>query len=157
MIVPIIMGSKEDMEFSKKIGEELDKLGIKYEYRIASAHKVTGFVLEMVKEYDSKNDKIVYITVAGRSNALSGVVDANTDNPVIACPPYSEKYKGLDVLSSLRMPSGVCPAVVLEPKNAALLAAKILSMTDRSVREKLNKKKKEMASSIIKADSEARN
>jgi 5-(carboxyamino)imidazole ribonucleotide mutase len=156
MIVPIIMGSKEDMEFSKKIGEELDKLGIKYEYRIASAHKATEFVLAMVKEYDSKDDKIVYITVAGRSNALSGVVDANTDNPVIACPPYSEKYKGLDVLSSLRMPSGVCPAVVLEPKNAALLAAKILGMTDRSVREKLNKKKKEMADSIKKADSEAR-
>lgn len=156
MIVPIIMGSKEDMEFCKQIGSELEKLGIKHEYRVASAHKVTEFVLDMVKEYDSKNDKIVYITVAGRSNALSGVVDANTDNPVIACPPYSEKYKGLDVLSSLRMPSGVCPAVVLEPKNAALLAAKIFGLTDSSIREKLNKKKKEMADSIKKADSETR-
>ncbi len=156
MIVPIIMGSKEDMEFCKQIGDELGRLGIKHEYRIASAHKVTGFVLDMIKEYDSKNGRVVYITVAGRSNALSGVVDANTDNPVIACPPYSEKYKGLDVLSSLRMPSGVCPAVVLEPKNAALLAAKMLGLADGAVRHRISEMKKELAGSIKEADSKLR-
>ncbi len=156
MIVPIIMGSKEDMEFCKQIGAELEKLGIKHEYRIASAHKATEYVLQMVREYDAKNDKIVYITVAGRSNALSGVVDANTDNPVIACPPYSEKYKGLDVLSSLRMPSGVCPAVVLEPKNAALLAAKILGLADGTIRRKISGVKKELTDSIKEADSKLR-
>jgi 5-(carboxyamino)imidazole ribonucleotide mutase len=156
MIVPIIMGSKEDMEFSKRIGEELGRLGIKHEYRIASAHKATQFVLDIIREYDSKNDKIVYITVAGRSNALSGVVDANTDNPVIACPPYSEKYKGLDVLSSLRMPSGVCPAVVLEPKNAALLAAKMLGLIDGAIKRKISGVKKELTDSIKEADSKLR-
>ena len=156
MIVPIIMGSKEDMEFSKQIGAELERLGIKHEYMIASAHKATEYVLQMVREYDAKNDKIVYITVAGRSNALSGVVDANTDNPVIACPPYSEKYKGLDVLSSLRMPSGVCPAVVLEPKNAALLAAKMLGLADGAIKRKISGVKKELTDSIKEADSKLR-
>jgi len=156
MIVPIIMGSKEDMEFCKQIGNELERLGVKHEYRIASAHKATQFVLEIIREYDSKYDKIVYITVAGRSNALSGVVDANTDNPVIACPPYSEKYKGLDVLSSLRMPSGVCPAVVLEPKNAALLAAKMLGLADGAIKHRIRDGKKELTDSIRKADSELR-
>ena len=156
MIVPIIMGSKEDMEFCKQIGDELGRLGIKHEYRIASAHKATQFVLGIIGEYDSKHDKIVYITVAGRSNALSGVVDANTDNPVIACPPYSEKYKGLDVLSSLRMPSGVCPAVVLEPKNAALLAAKMLGLVDGAIKQKISGVKKELTDSIKEADSKLR-
>jgi 5-(carboxyamino)imidazole ribonucleotide mutase/phosphoribosylaminoimidazole-succinocarboxamide synthase len=46
--------------------------------------------------------------------------------PVIACPPYSERFAGADIFSSLRMPSGVAPALVLEPEGAALLAAKIL-------------------------------
>jgi phosphoribosylaminoimidazole carboxylase PurE protein len=156
MIVPIIMGSKEDMEFSKQIGEELGKLGIKYEYRIASAHKATEYVLQMVREYDAKNDKIVYITVAGRSNALSAVIDANTANPVIACPPYSDKFAGLDVLSSLRMPSGVCPAVVLEPKNAALLAAKMLGLVDGTIKQKISGVKKELTDSIKEADSKLR-
>jgi 5-(carboxyamino)imidazole ribonucleotide mutase len=156
MIVPIIMGSKEDMEFSKQIGEELGRLGIKYEYRIASAHKATEYVLQMVREYDAKNDKIVYITVAGRSNTLSAVIDANTANPVIACPPYSEKFAGLDVLSSLRMPSGVCPAVVLEPRNAALLAAKMLGLVDDVIKRRIDSGKKELTDSIKEADSKLR-
>ena len=156
MIVPIVMGSESDMEFSKKIGEELGKLGVKYEYRIASAHKATEYVLGLVKEYDSKDDKIVYITVAGRSNALSAVVDANTANPVIACPPYSDSFGGMDILSSLRMPSGVCPAVVLEPKNAALLAAKLLGLVDSSLKQKISESKKATVESIKKKDSELR-
>ncbi len=156
MIVPIIMGSKEDMEFSKQIGEELGRLGVKHEYRIASAHKATEYVLQMVKEYDAKNDKVVYITVAGRSNALSAVIDANTANPVIACPPYSDKFAGLDILSSLRMPSGVCPAVVLEPKNAALLAAKMLGLVDGAIKQRIDGGKKELTDSIKEADSKLR-
>jgi len=80
MIVPIIMGSKAYLEFAKKIGGELEKFGLKYEYRVASAHKATEFALEIVRKYDGENDKVVYITVAGRSNALCGVVDANTNN-----------------------------------------------------------------------------
>lgn len=156
MIVPIIMGSKEDLEFSQKIGEELAKFRIKFEYRIASAHKATEYALQMVKEYDSKKEAVVYITVAGRSNALSGVIDANTANPVIACPPYSEKYAGMDVISSLRMPSGVAPAVVLEPKNAALLAAKMFALSDAKMNEKVRQYKIKFLEEIKKADSESR-
>jgi phosphoribosylaminoimidazole carboxylase PurE protein len=76
----------------------------------------------------------VYITVAGRSNALSGFVDAQVTAPVIACPPESEAFGGLDILSSLRMPRGVAPLVVLEPENAALAAAKMLGMVSAGMR-----------------------
>ena len=91
----------------------------------------------MLREYDSSEGVKVYITVAGRSNALSGLVDANTQYPVIVCPPQSERFGGADIYSSLRMPSGVAPMVVLEPENAALAAAKILALLDDATREKI--------------------
>jgi 5-(carboxyamino)imidazole ribonucleotide mutase len=127
----ILMGSKKDMEFSSKIAEYLGRFGIGVEYRIASAHKTPLKVLEILKEFEDED--VVFVTVAGRSNALSGMVDANTVKPVIACPPYSEKFAGMDVLSSLRMPSGVAPMVVLEAENAALAVAKIFALKDEKV------------------------
>ena len=56
---------------------------------VASAHKNTQYVLDLIKKYDKF--KMIWITVAGKSNALSGVVAANSKNPVIACPCFSDK------------------------------------------------------------------
>lgn len=135
--VVIVMGSGSDEEFTRPIRSTLKKLGVTYELRVSSAHKTPHKLLGILKEYESTEDKIVYITVAGRSNALSGLVDANTRFPVIACPPQSEKFGGVDIYSSLRVPSGVAPLVVLEPENAALAAAKILALSNAEVREKV--------------------
>ncbi|MFH0896715.1 MAG: AIR carboxylase family protein [Candidatus Bathyarchaeota archaeon] len=131
----IIMGSSGDEEFTKPICITLKKLGLPYELRVSSAHKTPYGLLKMLEEYESSMDRIVYITVAGRSNALSGFVDANTKYPVIACPPQSEKFGGADIYSSLRMPSGVSPLVVLEPENAAFAAAKILALANSELCE----------------------
>ena len=108
----------------------LAELGIESEIRVCSAHKAAVFLLDMLKVYESNGRPKVYVTIAGRSNALSGLVDAHVLSPSIACPPPSDKYGGADIFSSLRMPSGVAPAVVLEPGNTALLAAKILSLSN---------------------------
>lgn len=135
--VIILMGSKSDVEFSREIAKYLDILGIGYEFRIASAHKTPEKVLEILREYE--NDKVVYITVAGRSNALSAFVDANTRKPVIACPPYSEKFCGADIFSSLRVPSGIGSLVTIEPEGAAIAAAKILALEDREIAERVHK------------------
>ena len=135
--VVIIMGSSGDEEFTRPILSALKKLGIQYELRVSSAHKTPHKLLKMLEGYEFSKDKIVYITVAGRSNALSGLVDANTRYPVIACPPQSEKFSGADIYSSLRMPSGVSPLVILEPENAALAAAKILALSNSEICEKL--------------------
>jgi phosphoribosylaminoimidazole carboxylase PurE protein len=131
--VVILMGSKSDLAQAKQIAEALAGFGLSYELRVASAHKSPAYLLQMLQQYEQEDaqtpeDSVrrVYITVAGRSNALSGFVDAAVRAPVIACPPYAEKFAGADVYSSLRMPSGVAPAVVLEPEAAALLAAKML-------------------------------
>jgi 5-(carboxyamino)imidazole ribonucleotide mutase len=137
VLVPIILGSKADLEHARAIAKVLDELGVPHEVRIASAHKATRFLLDMLQEYEASGRAIVYVTVAGRSNALSGVVDANATAPVIACPPYSDRFGGMDILSSLRMPSGLGAVVVLEPEAAAIAAAKILGVADSSLVQKI--------------------
>ena len=69
----------------------------------------------------TKHRKIVWITVAGRSNALSGVVSANTPYPVIACPPFADKMDMMvNINSTLQMPSKVPVMITLSPTNIAL-------------------------------------
>ena len=150
--VIILMGSKTDYELSKKIADYLEKFGVGYEFRVASAHKTPEKVLEILKEYEA--DCVVYITVAGRSDALSGMVDANTAKPVIACPPYSEKFAGADILSSLRVPSGIGSVVTLEPEGAAIAAAKILALTDEKLAKKVAEYQMEKRRKIEEADNE---
>jgi 5-(carboxyamino)imidazole ribonucleotide mutase len=129
--VIILMGSKSDMPHVQKIVDSLDRFDLSHAIRIASAHKSPAFLLQILEDYEAQPEPHVYITVAGRSNALSGMVDAAVAAPVIACPPYSDRFGGADVYSSLRMPSGVAPALVLEPGGAALLAAKILGRREQ--------------------------
>ena len=133
--VVIIMGSKTDTEWCRKISGKLDELGVENEMRVASAHKVPLKAYDLIKDYEKQG--VVFITVAGMSNALSGFTDAQTWCPVIACPPYSDKFSGADVYSSLRMPSAVAPMTILSPGNAALAAAKILALSDGRIKEKI--------------------
>ena len=151
-LVIILMGSKADEAHCAKIAEAARGFGLDVVTRIGSAHKTPEHVLAMLKEYEADPRPKVYITVAGRSNALSGFVDGAVAAPVIACPPPSEAFGGMDVLSSLRMPSAIAPAVVLDPANAALLAAKILGLTDDEVREKVRASQKEQALKILDHD-----
>jgi len=142
----IIMGSKSDLEWCGKIAKVLKDFDIETTIRIASAHKLPLKCYNLIKEYEKEN--VVFITVAGMSNALSGFTDAQTHCPVIACPPYGDKFGGADVFSSLRMPSGVAPLTVLSPENAALAAAKIIGLSNPQVQEKViafqNKKREEL-------------
>lgn len=137
-MILILMGSKSDLVFSKKIAKTLDEFGVKHELKVASAHKTPEIVLETIKEYEKKHDDLVFITVAGRSNGLSGTVAANTVKPVIACPPIEDNATYLvDIHSSLRMPSGAPAMTVLSPENAALSAVKILSLSDKKLAKKV--------------------
>ncbi|MHC1778098.1 MAG: AIR carboxylase family protein [Lentimicrobium sp.] len=133
--VIIIMGSKADLEQAEKIASTLKRFRTETILRIASAHKVPLKCYDLIKEYEKEN--VVFITIAGMSNALSGFTDAQTHCPVIACPPYSDKFGGADLFSSIRMPSGVSPLVVLSPENAALAAAKIIGLSNPEVQEQV--------------------
>jgi 5-(carboxyamino)imidazole ribonucleotide mutase len=142
----IVMGSERDLDFSREIAKYLNLLRVNYVFRVASAHKTPEKVLEVIKEFES--EKTIYITVAGRSNALSAFVDANSSKPVIACPPYSEKYSGADIYSSLRVPSGIGSVVTVEPEGAAIAAAKIFALDEaalaQGVKDYQASKKKEL-------------
>lgn len=129
------MGSESDLKWAEKIAESLASFEIESVKRIASAHKVPLKCYNLIKEYEKEN--VVFITIAGMSNALSGFADAQTHCPVIACPPYSDKFGGADLFSSVRMPSGVAPLTILSPENAALAAAKIIGLANSDVQEKV--------------------
>ncbi len=153
-LVPIIMGSRSDMAHAQAIAAALDELGVPRQLRVASAHKAPRYLLDLLGAYEADPQPKVYITIAGRSNALSGMVDAQVATPVIACPPMSEAFGGADVFSSLRMPSGVAPAVVLDPAGAALLAAKILGLADPAVRERVATLQKQMVERVLDDDAD---
>ena len=152
--VIIIMGSERDLDFCDEIAKHLKSLGLEYLFRVGSAHKTPEKVLKIIKEYEKQ--KAVYVTVAGRSNALSAFVDANTTKPVIACPPYSEKYSGADIYSSLRVPSGVASVVTIEPEGAALAAAKMLAIQDEELEKRIGDYQQSKKRDIEKADESTR-
>ena len=146
----VLMGSERDLEFCREIARYLKTLELEYVFRVASAHKTPEKVLEVLKEYE--RDKVVYITVAGRSNALSAFVDANTTKPVIACPPYSEKFGEADIYSSLRVPSGIGSVVTIEPEGAAIVAAKIFAVEDQELAKRIREYQLAKKAEIEKAD-----
>jgi len=121
----IIMGSSSDDPHAKKITDKLDEYKILWDKHVASAHKQPLEVLKILGENSEKKD-IVYITIAGRSNALSGFVAANSEHPTIGCPPFSDKSDMLvNIHSTLQMPSNTPVLTVIDPGNCALAVKRI--------------------------------
>ena len=121
----IIMGSTSDEPHAKKITDRLDEYGIPWEQHVASAHKTPLKVLDIL-EANKDQSGIVYVTIAGRSNALSGFVAANTEFPTLGCPPFSDKADMLvNIHSTLQMPSNTPVLTVIDPGNCALAVKRI--------------------------------
>ena len=124
----LIMGSTADEPHAKKITDKLDDFGIDWEQHAASAHKQPLKVLEILDINKTKKD-IVYITIAGRSNALSGFVAANSEFPTLGCPPFSDKADMLvNIHSTLQMPSNTPVLTVIDPGNCALAVKRIFGV-----------------------------
>ena len=136
--IVVFMGSERDFEFASRIGEFLqtEEFNMQCEYVVASAHKTPQHLLDTIGKYE-KDKGVVFITVAGLSDALSGVVAGSTRYPVIACPPDSDAYGYAKVFSSAVTPQGVAVAYVPRPENAALSALKILAFLDEHLRQKI--------------------
>jgi 5-(carboxyamino)imidazole ribonucleotide mutase len=138
MLVPILLGSESDKPFAEKITAHLDTYGIPYEIIVASAHKVPEKLLAHIEKYDNSGDQIVYITIAGRSNGLSGVTAANSKFPVVACPPHKDKDDFMtNINSTLQMPSDTPVLTVIDPQNCAMAVMRILGMTDANIQTKV--------------------
>ena len=124
----LIMGSTSDEHHAKKITDKLDDYGINCEQHAASAHKQPLKVLDILNANKDKKG-VVYITIAGRSNALSGFVAANSEFPTIGCPPFSDKSDMLvNIHSTLQMPSKTPVLTVIDPGNCALAVKRIFGV-----------------------------
>ncbi len=150
-MVIIIIASEHDKPVSEKIEQELKKFNIEYEIYVSSAHKVPELVYRIVEENNRSDKKICYITVAGRSNGLSGLVAANSIHPVIACPNFADKTDYLvNIHSTLQMPSDTPLLTVIQPENAALAAVRILGLSDEKILKATKMRLAKMKSSYKK-------
>ena len=154
----VLMGSARDLKFASRITDFLreENFPVTCIYNVASAHRTPQKLLKDLQEYEESGDKLVFITVAGLSDALSGVVAGYTKFPVIACPPDSEKYGSTKIFSSTAMPKGIPVAYVSKPENAALAAVRILALSNPALNESLSQFKQKMEKSVYEAAEEVR-
>ena len=152
--VAIIMGSESDAEEMKPASEVLNELGIKNESRVISAHRTPDRLREYILNAE-KNGVKVFIGGAGMAAALPGVIAAYTHLPVLGVPIESKSLKGIDsLLSIVQMPPGIpVGSLAIGPagsKNAGLLAAAILSVSDQEIESKLKDYRKKQSDKVRK-------
>ena len=136
------MGSQSDFKTMKLCKKILEKLKIKHEIKIISAHRTPYRMFQFAKKSEKSNVAVI-IAGAGGSAHLPGMIASLTSIPVIGVPIESKKLKGLDsLLSIVQMPKGIPVGTVAIGKdgaiNAALFAASIISLTDNKIKNKLN-------------------
>lgn len=142
--IAIIMGSDSDLPVVSKAADTLKELEIPFEAHVFSAHRTP----EEAKEFSvnaRKNGFGAIIAAAGMAAHLAGAIAANTTLPVIGIPIKSAGLGGIDaLLSTVQMPSGIPVATVAidGAVNAALLCAQILAVTDETLSEKLENKRR---------------
>jgi len=150
----ILMGSDSDWPVVRPACAQLEALGIPFEAHIMSAHRSPAQVAEFSKNA-RQNGFGVIICAAGMAAHLAGAVAANTILPVIGIPIKGGAMDGLDaLLATVQMPGGIPVATVAlnGVKNAAVLAAQILAVSDEALAEKLDAARRDMAAQIGKKD-----
>ena len=152
--VSIVMGSQSDYKTMKLSAKVLKTLKIQHEIKIVSAHRTPKRMYEFAKNAE-KNKISVIIAGAGGSAHLPGMIASLTPIPVIGVPIESKKLKGIDSLLSIaQMPKGIPVGTVAIGEdgavNAALLAASIISIGNKEVRNKLNSFRKKQTKSVKK-------
>jgi 5-(carboxyamino)imidazole ribonucleotide mutase len=140
-VVGLIMGSRSDWETMRHASEVLDDLKVPHECRVVSAHRTPK---QMMEYADTAADRGLLVIIAGAGGAahLPGMVASETLLPVIGVPVQSRALQGLDSLLSIsQMPGGVPVATMAigtaGAKNAGLMAARILALSDGELRERL--------------------
>ena len=155
--VAIVMGSQSDFSTMKLCEKVLKMLKIKYETKIVSAHRTPKRMFEFANTSE-KNGFSVIIAGAGGSAHLPGMIASLTRVPVIGVPIESKKLKGIaSLLSIAQMPKGIPVGTVAIGKdgaiNAALLAASIISLSNKIVRKNLNLWRNKQTNSVKKKPS----
>lgn len=152
--VAIIMGSDSDLPIVTPAIKQLKELGIETEVRVMSAHR-TPKEAQTFSENAIENGFGVIIAAAGMAAHLGGVLAASTTLPVIGIPCSAKVLDGMDaMLATVMMPPGIPVATVgvNAAKNAALLAAEILAVSDSELSQKLIEMRADMAQAVIEKD-----
>ena len=148
--VAILMGSDSDWPVVKAAAAELKRLGIPCEAHILSAHRTPAPAAEFAKNARAAGFGAI-ICAAGMAAHLAGAIAANTTLPVIGIPMKGGAMDGLDaLLATVQMPSGIPVATVAlnGARNAAILAAQMLAITDEALAAKLDADRAAMAQQI---------
>ena len=153
-LVSIVMGSKSDYGTMKFCEQVLNKLNIKFDTNIISAHRTPKRLYDFALNAEKKRISII-IAGAGGSAHLPGMIAAITSIPVLGVPIESKKLKGLDSLLSIaQMPKGIPVGTLAIGKdgaiNSALLAASMLSSSNQVIKDKLNSFRKKQTKSVKK-------
>lgn len=152
--IAVLMGSKSDLPVMEQTAKILKGFGVSFEMKVLSAHRTPKETAQYAENAKAEGIK-VFICGAGGSAALAGVVAAHTTLPVIGVPVDSTSLKGIDaLLATAQMPPGVPVGTVaigdMGAKNAALLALRILGLSDSAVARKLEKYRDEQREKILK-------
>lgn len=147
--VLVAIGSKSDEKHIEACLKLLEEFGLGYELVVSSAHRQSGKTSKLAKEAARKGFEVV-IAAAGYAAHLPGTIAAHTSLPVIGVPLPTSPLVGTDsFLSILQMPSGVPVATMsvgeAGARNAAILAAQILALSDTGLRRRLERFKKKLA------------
>ncbi len=150
--VGIIMGSKSDLPIMREACEFLDKIGVPYEINVVSAHRTPELMFEYAKNAHTRGIKVI-IAGAGGAAHLPGMTASLTPLPVIGVPiKSSNSIDGWDsILSILQMPGGIPVATVAlnGAKNAGILAAKIVSVENQELQNRLLDYMQEMKEMVL--------
>ncbi len=152
--VAIIMGSDSDLPVVSKAVDALKSFDVPYEVHIYSAHR-TPLQAREFAEKARENDFGVIIAAAGMAAHLAGALAASTTLPVIGIPCRSSALDGMDaLLSTVQMPSGIPVATVAidGAKNAAILAVQILAVSEPSLAEKLDSRRRADTEAVLEKD-----
>ncbi|GMR17613.1 MAG: 5-(carboxyamino)imidazole ribonucleotide mutase [Gammaproteobacteria bacterium] len=154
--VAVLMGSDSDLGTMNHALEVLGSLGVSYEVKITSAHRTPDATHAYVKDAD-KRGCAVFIAAAGLAAHLAGTVAGLTLKPVIGVPMDAGPLDGMDaLLSTVQMPGGIPVATVAigktGAKNAAYLAAQILSLSDNDLAQRISDDRKTMADQVMAKD-----
>ena len=152
--VGLIMGSDSDLPVVQKAAGVLDELGIPFEAHVYSAHRTPAEAAEWTKAARDEGFGVI-IAFAGMAAHLAGAIAANTTLPVIGVPCKSAALDGMDaLLSTVMMPSGIPVATVAIDggKNAALLAAEMLALSDPELADALDAKRTREAAAVLEKD-----
>lgn len=155
--VGIVMGSDSDLPMMAESANVLEQLGVESEMRVLSAHRVPEDLVKWIRDAEKRGCK-AFIAGAGVAAALPGTVAAHTTLPVIGVPLTSSNSAlgGMDaMLSIIQMPPGVPVATVglNATKNAGVLAAQILGLTDATVSSNVVAYKEKQAKDVLAKDS----